>query len=638
MEALHLVLPFLQPKALRSPCFILLTAISLSWLASHCNGKTPSEACQVFGCGKYSFDYPFGRKGSGCGDPKLQLECDNTVKMPLIKIGVYEYYILKPLNYSQLAPYSYPTMIILYKQLQQNVCALSEHIYDQFWNSSSFPIGKGYKNITLGTECNSSYSKSGNLQCNGQRYYNLSLPDLKKDCKSEFKLPVKEIDLEKPLPIILDGINITWKRNEYCKDCESYYKNCAHLDTSSFCYCLSTSYSQKCSSSGDSKTAAIVGAAIGSGVLIAAIISLVAFRRKRPLAFRELELRKSMESSPTKVEQFLDDYAQQMPSRYSYSQLRNITNNFADKLGQGGFAVVYKGKLPRGNLVAVKILDRSRHSEAQFMNEVATIGRIHHVNLVRLMGFCFDGFRSALVYEYMVNGSLDNYIFPEKKSHGSLNEEQLYSIALGAARGIAYLHHDCERRIIHFDIKPHNILLDKDFTPKIADFGLAKLCGREDDHISMTNAGGTPGYAAPEVWNTNLGPVTDKSDVYSFGMVLLEIAGGRRNIDLRVSRSSQLYLPDWAFKLAENGQLERRFRGRGEAEIECKENEKAIRMAKVALWCIQYNSADRPSISRVVQMLEENGDDVSNPPLPYNSYPESQSSLPFSAEEFSSTV
>ncbi|GLJ09789.1 hypothetical protein SUGI_0115900 [Cryptomeria japonica] len=253
------------------------------------------------------------------------------------------------------------------------------------------------------------------------------------------------------------------------------------------------------------------------------------------------------------------------------------------------------------------------------MNEVATIGRIHHVHLVRLMGYCYEGNRNALVYEYMANGSLDKFIFAGREKEQILNWAQLYSIALGAARGIAYLHQDCDNRIIHFDIKPHNILLDEEFTPKVADFGLAKLCGKKKDHISMTAARGTPGYAAPEVWNRNLGPVTDKSDVYSFGMVLLEMVGGRKNVGVQVSRSSQLYFPDWAFKLMENEQLERVLRGSGKAEIECEEKEKAIRLVKVGLWCIQYTSRDRPSMSKVVQMLEGNGDDITNPPLPFNS-------------------
>jgi serine/threonine protein kinase len=217
----------------------------------------------------------------------------------------------------------------------------------------------------------------------------------------------------------------------------------------------------------------------------------------------------------------------------------------------------------------------------------------------------------------MVNGSLEKFIFAGKKKGQVLRWEQLYSIALGTARGIAYLHQDCEKRIIHFDIKPHNILLDSEFTPKVSDFGLAKLCGKGDDHISMTGARGTPGYVAPEVWSRDLGPVTDKSDVYSFGMLLLEIVGARKNIDVQVSRSSQLYFPEWAFKLLESGELGMRLRGGGEMEVE--DEEKARRLTKVGLWCIQHNYRDRPCMSRVVQMLEGNGDDVSSPPLPFNS-------------------
>ncbi|XP_059069171.1 LEAF RUST 10 DISEASE-RESISTANCE LOCUS RECEPTOR-LIKE PROTEIN KINASE-like 2.4 [Cryptomeria japonica] len=145
-----------------------------------------------------------------------------------------------------------------------------------------------------------------------------------------------------------------------------------------------------------------------------------------------------------------------MPTRYSYSRLHKITNNFSDKLGEGGFGVVYKGRLPRGKFVVVKMLDRSRQSGAQFMNEVATIEMIHHVHLVCLLGYCFEGHTSALVYEYISNGSLDKFILARKEEDQILNWDQLYSIALGAAPGIAYLHDECHSHIIHFDIKLHN--------------------------------------------------------------------------------------------------------------------------------------------------------------------------------------
>eukprot|EP00253_Pinus_taeda_P020439 PITA_20439 len=357
----------------------------------------------------------------------------------------------------------------------------------------------------------------------------------------------------------------------------------------------------------------VIGCSIGGLALIAIAVLFLwycAKRRKQPL--------RPPRSSDSKVEKFLEQYAYEMPTRYSQSQLKKMTNNFAEKLGEGGFGVVYKGKLQNGALVAVKLLDRHRHGETQFMNEVATVGRIHHVNLVRLLGYCFENPTSALVYEYMVNGSLEKVIFAAKEKRPQvIMWEQLYAIALGVARGIAYLHQDCEKRIIHFDIKPHNILLDAEFTPKVSDFGLAKLCGKGDDHISMTAGRGTPGYVAPEVCERELGPVTDKSDVYSFGMLLLEIVGGRKNFDWKVTNSSQFYFPDWAFKLLETDDLGMRLRGGG--AIAAQDEEQARKFTKVGLWCIQYKSIDRPSMSRVVQMLEGNGDDVANPPLPFNS-------------------
>ncbi|XP_059072860.1 rust resistance kinase Lr10-like [Cryptomeria japonica] len=372
---------------------------------------------------------------------------------------------------------------------------------------------------------------------------------------------------------------------------------------------------------------------IGSASLIIALLLEIAYRKKMFFFNHEVPGRKRDNlRSISKVETFLNSYVDEMQTRYSYSSLKKITNNFAHKLGEGGFGVVYKGKLPSGTLVAVKMLDHSRQSETQFMTEVATIGRIHHFHLVRLLGYCFEGVTSALVYKYMANGSLDKFIFAGKEKDQVLNWNQLYSIALGAARGIAYLHNGCHNRIIHFDIKPHNILLDKEFIAKVGDFGLAKLCGRRDDHVSMTAARGTPGYVAPEVWSRNLGPVTDKSDVYSFGMMLLEMVGGRKNIEVHVSRSSQFYFPEWAFKLIENGELRTRLR---EREISGADEAKARSLAKVGLWCIQYNSTDRPSMMRVLQMLEGDADDIPNPPTPFSARPPS---APFSASEESSTI
>ncbi|EEF34374.1 serine-threonine protein kinase, plant-type, putative [Ricinus communis] len=228
--------------------------------------------------------------------------------------------------------------------------------------------------------------------------------------------------------------------------------------------------------------------------------------------------------SPT-TERFLE--ANRKPFRFTAQQLCGFTGNYSTRLGAGGFGVVYEGKFPDGAKIAMKALNRSidRTAEEQFMAEVGTIGRTFHLNVVRLHGFCYDYYMSALVYEYMENGSLDKYLFSETQAIGW---KKLHEIAIGTAKGLAYLHEECGRRIIHYDIKPANILLDADFLAKVADVGLAKLCNRDNTHDSVTAYRGTPGYSAPEFMLKNF-PITHKCDVYSFGMVLFEIVGRGRN-------------------------------------------------------------------------------------------------------------
>ncbi|KAH9304395.1 hypothetical protein KI387_008799, partial [Taxus chinensis] len=316
-----------------------------------------------------------------------------------------------------------------------------------------------------------------------------------------------------------------------------------------------------------------------------------------------------LDSRPPSVENFLHGG---IPTRYSYRQIKRYTNNFADRLGQGGFGTVYKGKLPNECLAAFKILDKSKHSRDQFISEVATLGRIHHLHLVRLLGYCFEGSKRALVYEYMVNGSLEKYIYGD--DHFALDWKQLYSIAVGTARGIAYLHDECRSRILHCDIKPHNILLDANFSPKVADFGLAKLTDREETHVSLTGARGTPGYVAPEVWSKIYGPVSDRSDVYGYGMLLMEMVGGRKNFDMRATRSSKFFYPEWAFKQVETGQFGRLRKGNLSDE---EDKNMAKKLCLVGLWCIQFSPSQRPSMSRVIQMLQGSAE-ITIPPQPFN--------------------
>ncbi|XP_020203446.1 G-type lectin S-receptor-like serine/threonine-protein kinase At1g34300 [Cajanus cajan] len=299
------------------------------------------------------------------------------------------------------------------------------------------------------------------------------------------------------------------------------------------------------------------------------------------------------------MDKFLNDMEKEKPIRFTNQHLMIATDNYSYLLGSGGFGAVYKGIFSDGTIVAVKVLHGTsdKKIEEQFMAEVGTIGKTHHFNLVRLYGFCFERNMRSLVYEYMGNGSLDKYLFHEK---GSIGFERLHEIAVGTAKGIAYLHEECQQKIIHYDIKPGNILLDRDFNPKVADFGLAKLCNRENTHITLTRGRGTPGYAAPELWMPNF-PVTHKCDVYSFGMLLFEILGRRRNLDINLSDESQEWFPIWVWKRFDKEQVDELVVACG---IEDQHRDVAERMIKVALSCVQYRQESRPVMSAVVKMLE----------------------------------
>ncbi|XP_042507649.1 PR5-like receptor kinase [Macadamia integrifolia] len=351
------------------------------------------------------------------------------------------------------------------------------------------------------------------------------------------------------------------------------------------------------------------------------IILLGILRRRKLLSNEMMSFSKKRTRNTQNVEVFLRNFGSLAPKRYSYSDIKKMTNSFKEKLGQGGYGGVFKGNLPNGRLVAVKVLNASKGNGEEFINEVASISRTSHVNIVTLLGFCFDGSKRALIYDFMSNGSLEKFIYNKKSVETSpnLGWERLYQIAVGIAQGLEYLHRGCNTRILHFDIKPHNILLDEDFCPKISDFGLAKLCPRKDSIISMADARGTIGYIAPEVFSRNFGGVSHKSDVYSYGMMVLEMVGGRRNIDAGVDHTSEIYFPHWIYKQIGQGehlQLDMVMREEDE--------EIAKKMVLVGLWCIQMDPTNRPSIRKVVDMLEGSLESLPIPPKPVFSSPPRQ--------------
>lgn len=296
-----------------------------------------------------------------------------------------------------------------------------------------------------------------------------------------------------------------------------------------------------------------------------------------------------------------------LPTRFSFRELQSATNNFSKILGTGGFGSVYEGVLPDNTKVAVKQLESVGQGKKEFRAEVAIIGSIHHMHLVQLRGFCAEGPHRLLVYEYMSNGSLDKCLFPVVGSTHLLDWNARYKIALGTAKGLAYLHDDCREKIIHCDIKPENILLDENFSAKVSDFGLAKLVNKEQSQV-FTTMRGTRGYLAPE-WLMNLA-ISEKSDVYSFGMVLLEIISGRKNYE-PTENSEKCYFPAYAFAQAELGCLEELVDERLRGTVDMRE---AIEAVRIALWCIQEEIPSRPSMAKVVQMLEGNLR-VPDPPL-----------------------
>ncbi|KAL2524568.1 G-type lectin S-receptor-like serine/threonine-protein kinase [Abeliophyllum distichum] len=345
-------------------------------------------------------------------------------------------------------------------------------------------------------------------------------------------------------------------------------------------------------SSNKKNKGSIIGAVVGSVavfMVLLAIVGVVIWRRQR----RGLGTTKALGGSLV---------------AFGYKDLQIATKNFSNKLGGGGFGSVFKGTLPDSTVIAVKKLDSISQGEKQFRTEVSTIGTIQHVNLVRLHGICSEGDRKLLVYEYMENGSLDSHLFNVKESK-VLDWKTRYQIMLGIARGLSYLHEKCRDCIIHCDIKPENILLDAEFCPKVADFGLAKLVGRDFSRV-LTTLRGTRGYLAPE-WISGVA-ITAKADVYSYGMMLFEFISGRRNSEQSEDGMVKFFPSFAASVTAEGGDvlglLDPALDGNADAE-------EVSKICKVACWCIQDEENIRPSMGHVVQILE-GVIDVHLPPIP----------------------
>ncbi|KAF8726320.1 hypothetical protein HU200_019782 [Digitaria exilis] len=291
---------------------------------------------------------------------------------------------------------------------------------------------------------------------------------------------------------------------------------------------------------------------------------------------------------------------------FTYKELREATKNFKDELGRGRYGLVYKGILHDKRVVAVKKLGDMKQGEDEFQTEVSVIGRIYHMNLVRVWGVCSERKHRLLIFEYVENGSLAMFLFGSNSKGLILQWHERYKIAVGVAKGLAYLHHECMDWIIHCDVKPENILLDEEFEPKISDFGFAKLLQRDEADSNVSKVRGTRGYMAPE-WVSSA-PVTEKVDVYSFGVVLLELVMGLRVSEMPTDGSgdAESALSQLLSTIGENMKT-------GEETwiddlVDPRLNGDFVRsevllLLQVAALCLEQERNRRPRMSDVVHML-----------------------------------
>ncbi|CAL4948052.1 unnamed protein product [Urochloa decumbens] len=437
-------------------------------------------------------------------------------------------------------------------------------------------------------------------------------------CKEIVTVPVRRDDLKENDPYMLAkggygdvlemGFELEWNRvteaTDQCYRCEGSGGRCAYGQSKAFLGCLCSGGkvgNPDCKGHVNKKTTIDIVASTSSLLFLCLLILTFFFTCKYGL------LPFKSKNEP-RIESFLQKNGNLHPKRYSYADVKRMTKCFAVKLGQGGFGAVYKGNLSNGCQVAVKMLKDTKGDGEEFINEVASISRTSHVNVVTLLGFCLEGSKRALIYEYMPNGSLERYAFSSSmNSENTLSSEKLFDIAIGIARGLEYLHRGCNTRIMHFDIKPHNILLDQDFCPKISDFGLVKLCLNKESAISIGGARGTIGYIAPEVYSKLFGTASSKSDVYSYGMMVLEMVGARDHNINADSESSSQYFPQWIYEHVDEYCI-------SASEINGETTELVRKMIVVGLWCIQVIPIDRPTMTRVVEMLESSTSNLELPP------------------------
>ncbi|KAG6743134.1 hypothetical protein POTOM_054080 [Populus tomentosa] len=625
---------------------VLVLLLFIHVPSSSSNDDLFTACSKKFECGGVSAGFPFwgNDRPPACGVPELELRCENN-DIAKMNISQVAYRVLE-INQDDR---------ILRIAREDSFAGLCP---PQFMNSTFNPNVfesdiEDYKNLTIFYGCKDApptipgripFTCKINEVNDEGGYIQLEGDTGPGECNRSVLVPVSITDwppiwnLQALEELLKKGFEVRLKVDrEACLECFTSSGACGidYATNQTTCYCPNQSSGSKTCARGSSWSRRRLHSAIGISAAMAAIITFFIIticltRRKDSFSAVIAKIFRSKNSQHVdSVETFMMDNHSLTPKRYSYSDIKKMTSSFINILGQGGFGYVYKGKLPDSCLVAVKVLKESNDDGEEFMNEVASISRTSHVNVVTLLGFCYERNKRALIYEFMPNESLDSFIFDKgsPRTNCRLEWKKLYEIAVGIARGLEYLHRGCNTRIVHFDIKPHNILLDEEFCPKISDFGLAKLCQSKVSKISMIGARGTVGYIAPEVFCRSFGGVTYKSDVYSYGMMVLDMVGQRKDFDMGSLETNEMYFPDWFYMYLEPGKISTLHEG-----ITKKEEEIVEKMILVGLWCIQTIPSHRPSMTKVVEMFEGSLQSLQIPPRPSFSSPRR------SAQEHSSTV
>ncbi|WJX21085.1 non-specific serine/threonine protein kinase [Trifolium repens] len=360
-----------------------------------------------------------------------------------------------------------------------------------------------------------------------------------------------------------------------------------------------TSRPQEKSKSSHTAIAIVVPTIVAVAVLLTLIICICLRRNRHSMAESNLEGEEEMMIAES--------------LQFNFDIIRVATSDFSDsnKLGQGGFGIVYWGQLPNGQMIAVKRLStNSGQGDLEFKNEVLLVAKLQHRNLVRLLGFSLERRERLLIYEFVPNKSLDYFIFDLTRKT-QLNWEKRSNIIKGIARGILYLHEDSHLRIIHRDLKASNILLDDEMNPKISDFGLARLFDIGQTHGSTNRIVGTYGYMAPEY--VMLGEFSVKSDVFSFGVLVLETISGHKNSANICHGEDVEYLLTYAWRSWREGKAINIIDPSLSSNIS---KDEIMRCIHIGLLCVQENVVDRPTMASVALMLNSNSLTLSIPSKP----------------------